>query len=176
MQFDLVLRTFADWLEREHVRYAVIGGLAVHAWGRARPTRDADFAVPLDDQERVVAFCESLGYRTVFRGKAFSNHEHLEAGWGHVDFMYVSGTTAASIFQAVVPKQMLPERLLPVASAEHLAMMKARAMKNFPHRALYEGEDVRVLLQVPGVDRQAIREYFERMGLLELFDAIEKAH
>ena len=67
------------------------------------------------------------------------------------------------------------DRELPVASPEHLAMMKAMAMKNFPHRALYEADDVRVLLAVPGVDREAVREYFERHGLLELFDAIDKA-
>jgi hypothetical protein len=64
---------------------------------------------------------------------------------------------------------------MPVASPEHLAMMKAVAMKSFPHRALYEGEDVRTLLKVPGVDREAVRDYFARHGLLELFDAIEKA-
>jgi hypothetical protein len=52
-------------------------------------------------------------------------------------------------------------------------MMKALAMKNFPHRALYEGEDVRTLLNLPGVDREAIRSYFARHGLEELFDAIE---
>lgn len=58
-------------------------------------------------------------------------------------------------------------------------MMKALSMKNFPHRSLYEGEDVRALLAVPGVDRAAVRaavrDYFERHGLLELYDAIEKA-
>ena len=64
---------------------------------------------------------------------------------------------------------------MPVASPEHLSMMKAVAMKGFPHRALYEGEDVRTLLKVPGVDREAIRDYFARHGLLELFDAIERA-
>jgi methylmalonyl-CoA mutase cobalamin-binding subunit len=69
----------------------------------------------------------------------------------------------------------MEERDLPVASPEHLAMMKALSMKNNPHRALYEGEDVRVLLNVPGVDRHAVREYFRRQGLLELFDAIDKA-
>jgi hypothetical protein len=54
-------------------------------------------------------------------------------------------------------------------------MMKAMAMKNFPHRALFEGEDVRQLMSVPGVDREAVRDYYRRNGLLELFDAIEKA-
>ena len=54
-------------------------------------------------------------------------------------------------------------------------MMKAAAMKNFPHRALYEADDVRVLLRVPGVDRESVRETFGRRGLLERFDAIDKA-
>jgi hypothetical protein len=53
-------------------------------------------------------------------------------------------------------------------------MMKALAMKNFPHRALFEGEDVRVLLDVPGVNREAVRDYFAQHGLLELFDVIDK--
>ncbi len=38
-----------------------------------------------------------------------------------------------------------------------------------------EGEDIRTLLDVPGVDREAVRDYFERHGLLELYDAIEKS-
>lgn len=175
MEFEAVLETFARRLDDERIRYAIVGGLAVHAWGRARPTRDADFAVDRRNQSAATALAESLGYRTVFSSEAFSNHEHEDARWGHVDFMYLSGRTAEAVFAAVVLKPILGHRHLPVASPEHLAMMKAVAMKSFPHRALYEGDDVRVLLGVPGVDRQSVREYFERQGLLDLFDAIDNA-
>jgi len=175
VQFDRVLRTFADFFEGEGLRYALIGGLAVHAWGRVRPTKDADFAVDAIDSGRVITFAESLGFTTVYASGAFSNHEHADSEWGHVDFMYLSGETASRVFAATSKKEIVPGAPMPVASPEHLAMMKALAMKNFPHRALYEGEDVRILLKVPGVDRLAVREYFERHGLLELFDAIEKA-
>jgi hypothetical protein len=175
VQFERVLTTFADFLDAGGIRWALIGGLAVHAWGRVRPTLDADFAVDAAGQRRVAEFAESLGFVTVYSSEAFSNHEHPDAAWGHVDFMYLSGSTADAVFDASVMKEVVPSRSMPVASAEHLAMMKALAMKNFPHRALYEGEDVRVLLGVPGVDRDAVRDYFERQGLLELFDAIEKA-
>jgi hypothetical protein len=174
VDFETVLLTFVERLEKEEIRHVVVGGLAVHAWGRTRPTRDADFAVDREHQQRVIAIAESLGYRTIFASDAFSNHEHPEARWGHVDFMYLKGPTATAIFEAAVMKPLLPGRQLPVASPEHLAMMKAVAMKNFPHRTLYEGDDVRQLLDVPGVDRDSIREFFERHGMLELFDAIEK--
>jgi hypothetical protein len=174
VQFDRVLTTFAAFFARERIRYALIGGLAVHAWGRVRPTRDADFAVDRETQERVIAFAESLGYVTSYVSEAFSNHEHENPEWGHVDFMYLGGKTADAVFSAVSDREIVEGHSLPVASPEHLAMMKALAMKNFPHRALYEGEDIRTLLEVPGIDRDAVRDYFERHGLLELFDAIEK--
>jgi hypothetical protein len=175
VDFEFALRTVTRRLESEGIRYAVIGGLAVHAWGRTRPTRDADFAVDLSNQSAVLGLMRELGYRPEYVSEAFSNHLHNDSRFGHVDFMYVSGSTAESIFESVSLKPLLAGGDLPVASPEHLAMMKAAAMKNFPHRALYEAEDVRVLLAVPGVDREAVREYFHRLGLLELFDAINKA-
>jgi hypothetical protein len=88
--------------------------------------------------------------------------------------MYLRGRTADAVFAASTRRELVEGRPMPVASPEHLAMMKAVAMKSFPHRALYEGEDVRTLLEVPGVDREAVRDYFARHGLLELFDAIER--
>lgn len=174
MQFDRVLSTFAAFFEREKIRYALIGGLAVHAWGRSRPTHDADFAVDGSSSTPVIAFAASLGFMTRYTSSAFSNHEHTDPDWGHVDFMYLNGPTADAVFSAVSLKEIVPGRPIPVASPEHLAMMKALAMKNFPHRALYEGEDIRTLLEVPGIDRQAVRDYFARHDLLDLFDAIEK--
>jgi hypothetical protein len=174
MQFDLVLRTFIDFFEREKIRYAVIGGLAVHAWGRVRPTNDADFAVSSSDRQYVIEFAESLGYATTNSSEGYSNHQHADPEWGHVDFMYLRGATTARVLGAVIMKELLPEHPVAVASPEHLAMMKALAMKNFPHRALYEGEDVYILLKVPGIDKAAIREYFESVGMLGMLDAIEK--
>lgn len=175
MEFGHALRTWKEYLEREGVRYALIGGLAVHAWGRSRMTKDVDFVVDLSSREAVIAFAESLGYETLHASAAFSNHQHASPALGRVDFMYVAGETAERIFRAVTIKPVLGDLSAPVTSPEHLAMMKGLAIKRFPHRALFEGEDVRVLLNVPGVDREAVREYYRAHGLLDLFHAIEKA-
>jgi hypothetical protein len=175
MQFDAVLRTFTGFFERESIRYAVIGGLAVYSWGRLRPTKDADFAVDRSSSQRVVAFAESLGYETLQLTQSFSNHAHTDFALGRVDFMYLDPRTADKVFSASVTKVVVDGIQSKVASPEHLAMMKALAMKNTPHRALFEGEDVRTLLKVPGTDRDAVRDYFRRHGLLELFDAIDRA-
>ena len=175
MQFDHVLRTFTSFFEQEQIQYALIGGMAMQAWGRSRLTKDVDFVVPIQAQRQVVTFAESLGYETLHVGAAYSNHSSTNPDLGRIDFMYVNGPTAERIFSATVVRPVVGDVTVPVASPEHLAMMKAIAMKNFPHRALFEGEDVRLLLNVPGVDREAIRDYYKQHGLLELYDAIEKA-
>lgn len=105
MKFDEVLRTWKEFFEREGVRYAVIGGLAVQAWGRARFTKDLDFAVESTARDRVVAFAETAGYQTLHVSQAFSNHEHADSHFGRIDFMYLSGETAERIFRAATPWQ-----------------------------------------------------------------------
>ena len=175
MDFASVLRTFGEFFERERIRYAVIGGVAITAWGRVRATKDLDFAIDGEDQSRVVAFAESIGYETLYVSEGFSNHAHPDPEFGRVDVMYLRGLTAEKVFAMTAEKPLLDDRSLPVASAEHLAMMKGLAMRQDKNRVRYEGEDVWVLLNVEGVDIEAVREYYRHIGMLELLDVILKA-
>jgi len=104
MRFDVVLRTFADFFEREGIRYAVIGGLAMQAWGASRFTKDTDIVVTRTDREAVVHFAESLGFETLFVGPSHSNHLHSNEDLGRIDFMYVDEATAERVFSAATPK------------------------------------------------------------------------
>ena len=174
MRFDDVLRTFASFFERESIRYAVIGGLALQAWGHSRFTRDIDFVVERTARDRVVEFAESLGFETLHVSEGYSNHLHAESGLGRVDLMYVDPDTASKLFASTSRKTIVGDASAPVPAPEHLLAMKAMAMKNAPDRVLIDAPDVRFLLRLPGVDRPAVRDYFARHGLLELFDAIEK--
>jgi hypothetical protein len=175
MDFAAVLRMFGEFFERERIRYAVVGGVAVTAWGRVRATKDLDFAIDGEEQARVVAFAEALGYETLFVSHGFSNHAHSDPALGRVDCIYLRGKTADKVFGMTAEKPLLDDRSLPVASAEHLAMMKGLAMHEDENRVRYEGEDVRVLLKVEGVDIEAVREYYRHLGMLDFIDAIIKA-
>lgn len=174
MHFDEVLRTFSTFFEAQSIRYAVIGGLALQAWGHSRFTRDIDFVVERDARDRVVSFVESLGFETLHVSEGYSNHLHADPALGRVDFMYVDARTARKLFGAVTRKTIVGTATAPVPAPEHLLAMKAMAMKNAPERVLMDAPDVQFLLRLPGVDRAAVRDYFARQGLLELFDAIEK--
>jgi hypothetical protein len=175
MKFDEVLRSWKEWFEQENVRYAVIGGLAVQAWGHSRFTKDVDIVVSEQLRDRVVSRAVELGYETLNVSVGYSNHLHPDRDFGRLDFMYVDPATAEKLLSSAVPRTIVGDVVAPVPRPEYLAMMKAISMKNAPARALFDGEDVRMLLKVPGVDRTLVRDYFMKHGLLELFDAIERA-
>jgi hypothetical protein len=173
VRFDEVLRTFAEFFEREGVRWAVAGGLAMGAWGHARGTRDIDFVLPATDRQRVIAFAESIGYETLFVSEGFSNHLHGSEVYGRVDLIYAHGDTAEQLLSAVTHRE-VAGLTVPVVSATHLAMMKMLAMKSRPMRLLIDGNDVVYLLALPEMDRKAIRDYCTRHDLLALLNAFER--
>jgi len=143
----------------------------MNAWGSGRTTQDADFVVELSNRERVIEFAESAGYETIHISDGYSNHVR---GSDRVDFMYVDAATANQLFTAAEHRVVVGDISVPVARPEHLAAMKAIAIKWAPRRAYRDISDVLFLLRLPGVDREFIREYFTRKGLLEIFDDIEK--
>lgn len=87
--------------------------------------------------------------------------------------VYVRGRTSHEIF-AGAERHPGPGGLqIPVPRPEHLAAMKAYAIRNDPSRTLRELADIRVLLDTPGVDGAEVRRYFERYGLEALFERLD---
>lgn len=175
MNFARVLETITTFLNEKGQPYAVIGGVALVAYGLSRTTLDLDFALDAASQEDVVQFLESLGYETVHRTTGYSSHLHPDSLWGRVDFLYVRGDTSKALFASCRLYPGPGGLEVPLPKPEHLAAMKALAMKNNPDRALQDMADVRFLIQLPKVDRRTVRAYFERHGLEERFDEIEKS-
>lgn len=172
MRFDEVLKTFASFFDRDGIRWAVAGGLAMHAWGYSRSTNDIDFIIDGSARGRVIAFAESLGYETLYASEGFSIHELRADERARVDLIYVYGETADKVFAAVTTRLTAREVTAPVMSPEHLAMMKAQAMKSRPARVPIDWPDVSFLINLPETDRAAVRDYFEKIGLLKLYDDI----
>ncbi|HEV8239218.1 MAG TPA: nucleotidyl transferase AbiEii/AbiGii toxin family protein [Thermoanaerobaculia bacterium] len=174
MDFAAVLSAIAADMDRHELRYAVVGGIALAGLGMPRTTIDLDIVTDAEAQAHVVAFLEGLGFETVHRSAAYSNHLHREPALGRVDVVYVRRDTAEQLFASVqrVPG---PGGLdMPVPAAEHLVAMKVLAMKNDPRREPQELVDIRFLLARPDVDREQVREYFLRHGLLKQLHDVER--
>jgi hypothetical protein len=53
--------------------------------------------------------------------------------------------------------------------------MKVQAIQNAPRRVSIDVPDIEFLLKLPGIDKNAVRNYFERAGLLRIYDVIERS-
>jgi hypothetical protein len=169
-----VVEAVAGFLEREGAPFALAGAFALHAYGLSRATTDLDFVTDSGARDGLIAFLESLGYETLYASPGYSNHMHPEPAMGRLDFIYVNGDTSRRLFSARGATLRFGSLELPVPRAEHLAAMKIHAMKNDPGRTLQEMADIRFLLQLPGVDGEEIRGYFEKAGLGEKYDEIRR--
>lgn len=173
MNFARVLPIITSFLEETGARFAVIGAVALAAYGMLRTTLDLDFVVDASARDDILRFMEARGYETVRAAGGYSNHRHPDPLWGRVDFMYVSGETAEKLFascrQGLGPRK----QPIPLPKPEHLVAMKALAIKNDPGRAFQDLADIRFLWALDGVDRAEIRSYLERQGIGEDFDGPE---
>jgi hypothetical protein len=174
VNFGTVLGTLSEFFEERGFLYAVVGGVAIAAYGLPRTTVDLDLAVESRAQDDLILFLESRGYQTLHRSTGYSNHKHPDPDWDQLDFIYVKDETSRQLFAGC---RILPGpggRRMPVPQPEHLVAMKVAAMKNDPGRTFQEMTDIRFLLQLPGVDRAMAASYFERHGLRDRLDEIER--
>ena len=171
--FAKTLKLLLDFFTRNGFDYALIGGFALNAYGRARQTDDIDFLLRDQDSGKTIDFLESIGYQTLNRTEAFSNHHHPLSGFSRVDFLYVNGDTADTIFREVREFPVLTDLRVRVVKPEHLIALKLFSMTANPERSALDREDLVHLLRQEGLDREEIRKYFLKYSTLDLLKELE---
>lgn len=174
MDFAAVTRRVLDFAEARNLPLAVVGGLALHAYGVERLTRDLDLVTLRSAQAELVRFLESSGYESLHVSEGYSNHLHPKAENGRIDVVYVDTETAETLFGGAGTFELFPGLEVEVPRPEHLAAMKVRALANDPSRRLQDLADIQALMRCPGVNLAQIREYFERLGLGSDYDEIKR--
>jgi hypothetical protein len=174
LDFAKVLSEVARFLDAQGARWGVAGAVALQAYGIPRGTADLDLVVEENAKGAAVRFLESLGYDTLHSSEGFSNHLHRERIWGRVDLIYLDPHTADVLFARAERHVIFPGLTAAVPRPEHLAAMKVQAIKNNPDRYFQDMADIKALLELPEVDAEEIRGYFEKQGLGQQFDAIQR--
>jgi hypothetical protein len=154
--------------------FAVIGGVALAAYGHPRLTLDLDLVTDGALQDRFVAFMSARGFATLHRSSGYSNHKHEDRRRGRVDVMYVSGETARLVFAGTRRLSGPGGRLIAVPRPEHLVAMKVQAMRDAPERTWQEMADVGYLVTLDGVDRDEVRGYFAKCGMEDRWRELER--
>jgi hypothetical protein len=171
MDVTRVLELVRPFFESRGEPYAVVGGLALLAYGAPRATFDVDLLAPRSARDALVPFLEGRGFATLSVQPGFSNHQHADPRLGRVDVVYVSGATADAVFAGCSPKPITDALDAPVPRAEHLVAMKAQAFAR--DRSRYSDlADLQFLLALPGLDADEARGYFEAAGIADYFDRL----
>jgi hypothetical protein len=168
MDLRRVLGIVKSVCEAEGARWAVIGGVAMNAYGHARATYDFDVASEDGRREEILRRLRDEGFRVLNDVPAFSNLLHADRELGRVDFLWLDRETGEKVFGESRALPMEDGARIPVASPEHLVGMKVAAIARQPTRVFRDGADLQYLLAVPGIDDNRVREFFEGAGLLEL--------
>lgn len=174
MNFAAALDRVEGVLSAGGWRSAVAGGIALAGYGNPRVTLDLDIVTELPAQDALVLTLESAGYRTLYRSPGFSNHLHPDREWGRVDVIYVQNDTADRLFAGARVVDGPAGRRIRVPRPEHLIAMKVQAMKNAPERTWQDMADIRYLLDLPGVDHDEARGYFEKADLSARWEELER--
>ena len=169
MNFKKIFQLLIDFFEQEEIDYALIGAFALKAYGYVRATQDLDIIVRQEDQTKIISNLESLGFETLHTSTGYSNHVHSLSSLGRIDFVYVRGETAETIFAQTRHILILGDITIPVVRPEHLVALKVFAMKNDPNRALREMADIEYLLRLPEIEMEEAKKYFEKYGQMDRY-------
>lgn len=113
------------------------------------------------------------GFEAYNDTEGFTNLQHADPALGRLDFLWVNGGTSDRLFEAAVTRPGPDGKPVLVPRPEHLVAMKLRAIQSRATRVIRDGPDLQHLLSLPGIDQNEVRGYFEKVGLVELYDRLK---
>ena len=175
MDAERLLLVLTRACEVAGTRWAVIGGIAMNAYGYARATVDFDIVAEERHRVRLVDALTAEGFRVLHDVEGFTNLLHAEAELGRLDVMWLEPATADRVLDRARSVSDGERVTIRVPAPEHLAAMKVRAIQCQPTRVFRDGADLQHLLSLPGLDHDEVRGYFERAGLADLYRRLRDA-
>jgi hypothetical protein len=175
MDFKLVLEKLLTAFRKADIRYALMGGLALGAWGVPRGTVDIDFLIHRDDIEKVDRIMQGLGYECKYRTDNVSQYLSPLKVFGEVDFIHAFRTPSLSMLQRVEEKKIFNETItINVLRIEDLIGFKLQAIKNDESRKAIDLSDIESLIAFNNdkIDWNLMKEFFDLFGFNELFEEL----
>lgn len=160
--------------QKVRTRWAVVGGMAMNAYGHARTTLDFDIAAEENVRKALLFLLAGEGFEILNDVEGFSNLLHADPALGRLDVLWLEETTADRIFSRLRRLPGPGGRDVPVPTPEHLVAMKVRSIQSRPTRVFRDGADLEYLLRFPGLDDNEARGFFEKAGLLDLYDRLRR--
>jgi len=179
MDFKLVLGKILKAFMEQNIRYALMGGFALGAWGAPRGTVDIDFLAARDDMEKVDAIMKGLGYECRYRSENVSQYISPLRVFGEVDFLHAFRTLSlAMLGRAVVVRMFGGSMPVNVLNVADLIGLKVQAIANDEERKAGDLADIESLMAVKGneLDWSLVQEYFALFNMKDIFDDLRRKY
>jgi hypothetical protein len=162
MNFEAVFKIILDQWAKNHVRFALIGGFALHAAGYKRATHDIDFLVHHEDYSKVRAGLMLLGYEPMHESPEAANFWNRLSELGGIDFLLAHRKYSLAMLERARPFEVMPGISLKVAIPEDIIGLKIQALHNNPERKAQDMADIEWLIRnhKTTLNLELIREYF----------------
>ena len=135
------LNQFATALEKQKIPFAVIGGLAIFAYGGERATFDVDFLVHGDFKSEIKKIAEGLNL-SVF---ADTSDVLQLSGATQIDIIFANRPLSQEMLLNTVKIPTLP---FPVLQPEDLIGLKIQAFTNDRRREVIDKGDILTLMRL----------------------------
>lgn len=168
------MQSLAEFLCRaEHrgeLKFFLIGGRSLEAYGIVRFTKDVDFLVATKDIGPMSELLLKAGYEKTAETKIFSRWKHPSMLVDDVDVMYVNSETFEKLLLGCRMFD-LGTVSVRVPSIPSLIALKLHAMKSNPDRVEKDGRDIAELLKhQPNVlTRNQLEELFAKYSCSQYF-------
>ncbi|NTV28576.1 MAG: nucleotidyl transferase AbiEii/AbiGii toxin family protein [Candidatus Omnitrophica bacterium] len=153
----------SDKFNAAGIRYALIGGFALHAAGYVRATNDIDLLLNAEDTAAAKELLAASGYRLIHED---TNVLHFEAPpqlFGGLDIVLAQRKYTLNM----LARASAGPHGIPAVRPEDIIGLKVQAIANAPSRRSRDLADIEWLIVThrASLDLALVREYFELFGM-----------
>lgn len=164
MNFETVLKILIEKFEKGRLRFALIGGFALHTCGFMRASDDVDFLAAGDDSVKIKNILQGLGYEVIHESPDVATFVSRLSELGRVDCLYAHRKYTLAMLDRATKKEIFGGRVMvKVVTPEDLIGLKVQSSTNDSSRYFKDMADIEEVLKANKgtLNLDLIKEYFE---------------
>lgn len=160
-------------LKAAHLRYMVVGGVAVNAHGVLRATHDLDVMVRAEDAEALDLVLKRLGYDAIDRRSDLAHYRRPDGA--RLDVLYSRRQITATLLEHPDIAH-YSDLEIPIVTPEGLIGLKVQSFTDDPRR-IRDLDDIMKLMKanLDTLDMAEVGEYFDLFDRRKLLDDVLRA-
>ena len=175
MDFEKVLTFLLENFKKYGIRYALMGGFALHAAGYSRATRDIDILILKEDMPKAKKLLLAIGYEILHESEDVVNLRGGLKELGQIDFLLAHRSYTKNMLKRARECDILQGQFkVKVVTPEDIIGLKIQSSANDPGRSARDWADIEELLKrhADKLDLKLLREYFSLFNRQDELDEL----